>query len=130
MTIQTDLYADLDAEASITASFYLTDAPVGAKAPIVEINLTDHHLPKTTGNSSSGHTSEFEFECWHTTTALAETLANSIKTYLRDYTGTLNSGSPATKIWWAKIFNEFSSHDSAAELFGSTFTVKFNHNEV
>lgn len=124
MTIQFDLFEALKAEPTITATFYLTDAPVGSEEPIVEVILQDHDQPKTTGASSTGHTTEFEIECWHNTTLLAETLANTVKKFLRDFTGQLNS---ATKVWWTKIFNEFGSHDSAAELFGSSFTVEFNH---
>lgn len=125
MTIQKDLFDALDAEASITATFHLTQAPVDATPPLVEIRMSDHRRTRTTGTTSPGLVTEFDIECWHTTSVLAEALADSITAFLQDYASTLNGN---TKVWSTRIFNEFASSDSAGELFGSSFTVAFTHN--
>lgn len=123
MTIATDLWTYLDGATSGVAFTFNLAAP-DESPPYVEITQDDHVRTKTTGSVSAGLVTSFSIECWHTNAVNAASLAATISALLQDYSGLLNSN---THIFWAKVSNEFSGSDSAAELFYSSFTVTFLH---
>ena len=122
MSISTDLYTFLD-NAIADTDFALTTAGPIARAPFVEITLTDHERTRTTATTSANYKTTFDIECWNVNSVLAASLAANVSAQLQDYAGTMGS----TRIFRTRIYNEFSGSDSAAELFNRSFSVIFTH---
>lgn len=122
MSIETDLWDYLDANVA-GVYFSLTMAPPSARAPLVEITMTDHDRTRTTDVTSANTQTTFDVECWDTSSVSAASLCATVSGLLEDYSGTMG----ATRIFRSRIFNEFSGSDQAAELYNRTFSIIFTH---
>jgi hypothetical protein len=123
MTIETDLFTYLDSNITDT-HFALTMAGPDARAPFVEITMSDHRRTRTTGGISPMKITEFDIECWNNNSVNAATLCANVSALLQDFSGLLNGN---TEVERTRIFNEFSGSDAGAELYNRSFSVQFTH---
>ncbi len=123
MTIETDLFTYLDSNVAGT-HFALTSAGPDARAPLVEITMSDHRRTRTTGTTSPITITEFDIECWNTNSVNAASLCASVTALLEDFSGLLNGNTEVERV---RIFNEFSGSDAGAELYNRTFTIQITH---
>lgn len=127
------LVALLAAEGSITtytsSRIYINKAPQGAALPHIIITQLDSEEHKTFDTTSSLRTITFDIDCVSDRSVEAEDVADAVRVYLDDFTGTAGSFTIAAVLYQSESDDYIppqDASDNGKHITTLTFDVQYN----
>jgi hypothetical protein len=89
---------------------FIDTADQGVKTPYIVISRTGFDPEKTLGTTTGITRSEIDIDCYAETPADAESLANAVATFFKDYTGAAGGSDTISAVLWEDM-NDFENSE-------------------